>query len=154
MVRILMVCLGNICRSPLAEGILQSKLPSDKFAVDSAGTGDWHAGQQPDERSVLTAKNRGLDISCQKARQIKQSDFSDFDHIYVMDRANLLDVTKLAPNAQAKAKVKLMMDEIFPGQHIDVPDPYYGGPEGFDKVYDMLEEACELVAKKLIKEHA
>ena len=154
MVKILMVCLGNICRSPLAEGILQSKLPSAKFFVDSAGTGDWHVGHQPDERSILTAKNRGLDISCQKGRQIKASDFDEFDHIYVMDNSNFRDVTRLAPNAAAKAKVKLMMDEIFPGQKVDVPDPYYGGQGGFDKVYDMLDEACELVAQKLIKEHA
>ena len=154
MVKVLMVCLGNICRSPLAEGILQSKLPADKFLVDSAGTGNWHAGQQPDERSVLTARNRGLDISCQKARQIRQSDFTEFDHIYVMDSSNLRDVTRLAPNPAAKAKVKLMMDEIYPGQGIDVPDPYYGGQKGFDKVYDMLDEACELVAEKLIKQHA
>jgi protein-tyrosine phosphatase len=153
-VKILMVCLGNICRSPLAEGILQSKLPQGDFIVDSAGTGNWHAGQQPDHRSVATAKNRGLDISCQKARQIKVSDFTEFDHIYVMDTSNLNDVQQLAPNASAKAKVKLMMDELFPGEKINVPDPYYGGPEGFDKVYDMLDEACELVAKKLIKEHA
>jgi protein-tyrosine phosphatase len=153
-VKILMVCLGNICRSPLAEGILQSKLPAGKFTVDSAGTGNWHAGQQPDKRSVITAKNRGLDISCQKARQIKQSDFTEFDHIYVMDTSNLRDVTRLAPNDTAKAKVKLMMDEVFPGEKIDVPDPYYGGPEGFDNVYDMLDEACEIVAQKLIKEHA
>jgi protein-tyrosine phosphatase len=153
-VKILMVCLGNICRSPLAEGILQSKLPADKFVVDSAGTGDWHVGQGPDKRSVLTAKNRGLDISCQKARQIKQADFTEFDHIFVMDSSNLRDVTGLAPTPLAKVKVKLMMDEIFPGQNIDVPDPYFGGPEGFDKVYDMLEEACELVAAKLIKEHS
>ncbi|AWH83595.1 protein-tyrosine-phosphatase [Flavobacterium album] len=154
MVRILMVCLGNICRSPLAEGILQSKLPTDKFFVDSAGTGDWHVGHQPDKRSILTAKNRGLDISCQKGRQIKVSDFEEFDHIYVMDSSNFRDVIRLAPNADAKAKVKLMMDEIFPGQKVDVPDPYYGGQGGFDKVYDMLDEACELVAQKLLKEHA
>jgi len=153
-VKILMVCLGNICRSPLAEGILQSKLPADKFTVDSAGTGNWHAGQGPDHRSVATAKNRGLDISCQKARQIKVSDFTEFDHIYVMDSSNLRDVQQLAPNASAKAKVKLMMDEIFPGQKIDVPDPYFGGPEGFDNVYDMLDEACEMVAAKLLKEHS
>lgn len=153
-VKILMVCLGNICRSPLAEGILQSKLPADKFKVDSAGTGNWHAGQGPDKRSVATAKNRGLDISCQIARQLKVNDFTEFDHIYVMDNSNLRDVLRLAPNEAAKAKVKLMMDEIFPGQDVDVPDPYFGGPEGFDKVYDMLDEACEIVANKLIKEHA
>jgi len=154
MVKVLMVCLGNICRSPLAEGILRSKLPKDKFFVDSAGTGNWHEGHQPDERSILTAKNRGLDISCQKARQIKRSDLSEFDHIYVMDSYNLRDVTQLASDAEAKKKIKLMMDEIFPGQNIDVPDPYHGGQKGFDKVYDMLDEACELVAKKLIKQHA
>ncbi len=153
-VKILMVCLGNICRSPLAEGILQSKLPAGKFIVDSAGTGNWHAGQGPDHRSVATAKGRGLDISCQKARQIHVSDFTVFDHIYVMDSSNLRDVTRLAPNNESKAKVKLMMDEIFPGQKVDVPDPYYGGPDGFEKVYDMLDEACTLVAEKLIKEHS
>lgn len=152
-VKILMVCLGNICRSPLAEGILQSKLPADKFQVDSAGTGNWHAGQGPDKRSVATAKNRGLDISCQIARQLKVSDFDTFDHIYVMDSSNLKDVLRLAPNEAAKTKVKMMMDEVFPGQNIDVPDPYFGGSEGFNNVYNMLDEACEIVAEKLIKEH-
>ncbi|MFL9844788.1 low molecular weight protein-tyrosine-phosphatase [Flavobacterium rhizosphaerae] len=153
-VKILMVCLGNICRSPLAEGILQSKLPADRFMVDSAGTGDWHAGQCPDPRSVATAKGRGLDISTQKARQIRISDFKEFDHIYVMDSSNLKNVTAMAPDTEAKAKVKMMMDEIYPGKKIDVPDPYFGGPEGFEKVYDMLDEACSLVANKLLKEHA
>ena len=153
-VKILMVCLGNICRSPLAEGILQSKLPREKFTVDSAGTGNWHVGLGPDKRSILTAKNRGLDISCQKARQLHSSDFTDFDHIYVMDSSNYKDVTKLAPTPQAEAKVKLMMDEVFPGEKRNVPDPYFGGPEGFESVYDMLDEACTLVAKKLIKEHS
>lgn len=153
-VKILMVCLGNICRSPLAEGILQSKLPTDKFTVDSAGTGSWHVGQQPDERSIFTAKNRGLDISCQKARQFKTSDFNEFDHIFVMDSSNLRDVLKLAPNENAKAKVSLMMDVLHPGKSVNVPDPYFGGPEGFDSVYDMLDQACETIANKLIKEHA
>jgi protein-tyrosine phosphatase len=153
-VKILMVCLGNICRSPLAEGILQSKLPADKFVVDSAGTGDWHAGQCPDRRSILAAKNRGVDISMQKARQIRKSDFKDFDHIFVMDSSNFKDVIKLAPTSQDKAKVILMMDEIFPGQKIDVPDPYYGDAKDFDKVFDMLDEVCEVVATKLIKEHS
>lgn len=149
-----MVCLGNICRSPLAEGILQSKLPKDKFFVDSAGTGDWHVGQGPDKRSVLTAKNRGLDISCQKARQLKQSDFTEFDHIFVMDASNYKDVTALAPNPEAKAKVQLMMDALYPSQKMDVPDPYWSEQDGFDKVYDMLDEACEVVADNLKKQHA
>ena len=153
-VKILMVCLGNICRSPLAEGILQSKLPADKFIVDSAGTGNWHAGQNPDKRSVATAKSRGLDISCQIARQLKPSDFEEFDHIYVMDASNYRDVTALAPNDKAKAKVKLMMDELYPGQNVDVPDPYWSEQDGFDKVYDMLDEACTIVANRLIKEHS
>jgi protein-tyrosine phosphatase len=153
-VKILMVCLGNICRSPLAEGILQSKLPADKFVVDSAGTGDWHAGQCPDRRSILAAKNRGLDISMQKARQIRKSDFKDFDHIFVMDSSNFKDVTKIAPTPQDKDKVMLMMDEIFPGQKVDVPDPYYGDAKDFDKVFDMLDEVCDVVAAKLIKEHS
>lgn len=153
-VKILMVCLGNICRSPLAEGILQSKLPAEKFMVDSAGTGNWHAGVCPDHRSVLAAKKRGLDISTQKARQIKKSDFTDFDHIYVMDSSNFNDVTRLAPTPQTKAKVVLMMDEIFPGQKVNVPDPYYGSAEDFDSVYDMLDEVCDVVAAKLIKEHS
>ncbi len=148
-----MVCLGNICRSPLAEGILQSKLPKDKFFVDSAGTGNWHVGQGPDKRSVLTAKNRGLDISCQVARQLKPSDFEEFDHIFVMDASNYKDVTALAPDDKAKTKVQLMMDALYPGQNMDVPDPYWSEQDGFDKVYDMLDEACAVVAEKLIKEH-
>jgi protein-tyrosine phosphatase len=153
-VKILMVCLGNICRSPLAEGILQSKLPADKFVVDSAGIGDWHTGQCPDHRSILAAKNRGVDISMQKARQIRKSDFKDFDHIFVMDSSNFKDVTKLAPTPQDKAKVMLMMDEIFPGQKVDVPDPYYGDAKDFDKVFDMLDEVCDVVAAKLINKHS
>lgn len=153
-VKVLMVCLGNICRSPLAEGILQSKLPSDKFMVDSAGTGGWHAGELPDKRSIAIAKDRGLDITHQRARQFKVNDFTEFDHIFVMDTSNLKDVLKLAPNDKAKTKVSLMMDALHPGKSINVPDPYYGGPEGFDNVYDMLNEACQIVANKLINDNA
>lgn len=152
-VKVLMVCLGNICRSPLAEGILQSKLPSDKFMVDSAGTGGWHAGELPDKRSIATARDRGLDITYQRARQFKVNDFTEFDHIFVMDTSNLKDVLKLAPNDKAKTKVSLMMDALHPGESINVPDPYYGGPEGFDNVYDMLDEACQIVANKLINDN-
>lgn len=152
-VKVLMVCLGNICRSPLAEGILQSKLPSDKFMVDSAGTGGWHAGELPDKRSIATARDRGLDITYQRARQFKVNDFTEFDHIFVMDTSNLKDVLKLAPNDMAKTKVSLMMDALHPGESINVPDPYYGGPEGFDNVYDMLDEACQIVANKLINDN-
>ena len=143
-----MVCLGNICRSPLAEGIMRSKLSED-FTVDSAGTGGWHAGELPDKRSIATAKNRGLDITNQRARQFKRSDFDTFDHIFVMDNSNYKDVLALAPNEEAKLKVKLILNEIFPNENVDVPDPYYGGQDGFENVFDMLDQACEEIARKL-----
>lgn len=146
--KILMVCLGNICRSPLAEGILRSKLSND-FIVDSAGTGGWHAGEQPDKRSILTAKNRGVDITYQKARKFQKSDFDNFDYIYVMDNQNFKDVISLAENDNHKNKIQLILEEIFPGERVDVPDPYYGGQDGFEKVYDMLDEACKIIAQKL-----
>ncbi len=146
--KILMVCLGNICRSPLAEGILRSKLSED-FIVDSAGTGGWHAGELPDKRSIATAKNRGLDITNQRARQFKRSDFDTFDHIFVMDNSNYKDVLALAPNEEAKSKVKLILNEIFPNENVDVPDPYYGGQDGFENVFDILDQACEEIARKL-----
>jgi protein-tyrosine phosphatase len=146
--KILMVCLGNICRSPLAEGIMRSKLSND-FIVDSAGTGGWHSGEIPDKRSISTAKNRGLDITSQRARQFKISDFDTFDYIYVMDNSNYKDVMALAPNEEAKSKVKLILNELFPNENVDVPDPYYGGQDGFENVFDMLNEACDVIAGKL-----
>ena len=146
--KILMVCLGNICRSPLAEGIMRSKLSED-FTVDSAGTGGWHAGELPDKRSIATAKNRGLDITNQRARQFKKNDFEIFDHIFVMDNSNYKDVLALAPNEEAKSKVKLILNEILPNENVDVPDPYYGGQDGFENVFDMLDQACEEIARKL-----
>ena len=147
-VKILMVCLGNICRSPLAEGIMRAKLP-ENYIVDSAGTVAWHSGQLPDKRSVTTAKNRGLDITNQRARQFKVSDFDTFDYIYVMDNSNYKDVISLAPTEESKSKVKLILNEIFPNENVDVPDPYYGGDDGFENVFDMLDQACEAIARKL-----
>ena len=146
--KIVMVCLGNICRSPLAEGILKAKLPKD-YVVDSAGTGAWHTGQQPDKRSIATAKNRGLDITNQRVRQFKVSDFDTFDYIYVMDNSNYKDVISLAPTEESKSKVRLILNEIFPNENVDVPDPYYGGDDGFENVFDMLDQACEAIARKL-----
>lgn len=145
-----MVCLGNICRSPLAEGIMRSKL-SDDFIVDSAGTGGWHAGELPDKRSIATAKNRGLDITNQRARKFTKNDFETFDYIFAMDNSNYKDVLALAPNEEAKSKVKLILNEIFPNENVDVPDPYYGGQDGFENVFDMLDKACEEIARKLLK---
>lgn len=150
-VKILMVCLGNICRSPLAEGILASKLPKDKFLVDSAGTGSWHIGHQPDERSIAVAKKNNLDISGQKARQFKTSDFDNFDYIYVMDKSNYDDVISLSENDDQKKKVQFILNELFPNENKAVPDPYYSVANGFDAVYKILDEACGLIANKLLK---
>lgn len=152
-VKILMVCLGNICRSPLAEGILMSKLPKKSFLVDSAGTGNWHVGKQPDERSIAIAKKNGLDISNQRGKQFSTSDFETYDYIYVMDNSNYNDVIALATNENQKNKVQLILNELFPGENVDVPDPYYGTQFGFETVYSMLEETCENIAEKLIAKH-
>ena len=149
-----MVCLGNICRSPLAEGILQSKLPRDKFIVDSAGTGNWHVGKQPDSRSIAIAKLKGLDISRQKGRQFSAKDFETNDYIFVMDNSNYRDVIQLAPNQEAKSKVSLILNDLFPDENVDVPDPYYGMEDGFSNIYGMLDEVCEIIAEKLIAKHS
>src|SRR5690606_22895534 len=106
MVKVLMVCLDNICRSPLAEGLLASKLPKDRFTVDSAGTGDWHVGQQPDKRSVAIAQTKGLDITYQRGRQFEAADFDHFDHIYAMDMENLRNLRALARNDEDRKKVR------------------------------------------------
>jgi len=153
-VKILMVCLGNICRSPLAEGLLASKLPKDKFMVDSAGTGNYHIGKQPDSRSIEIAKKKGLDISSQKGRQFSSKDFEEFDYIFTMDNSNFNDVIKLAKNEAQKEKVDLILNQLFPGDNVDVPDPFYGLQNGFDMVYEMLDETCDILAKKLIEKHS
>lgn len=144
-----MVCLGNICRSPLAEGILRSKVFSHKTFIDSAGTGGYHIGAQPDKRSISVASVNGIDITNQQARKFTVKDFNDFDLIYVMDQSNYSNVVELARNENEKAKVKLILNEVFPGEDLDVPDPYYGGEFGFKNVYNMLNEACEVISKKI-----
>lgn len=153
-VSILMVCLGNICRSPLAEGILSAKLPADQFRVDSAGTGSWHIGHQPDSRSIAVARKNGLDISHQRGRQFSKDDFDRFDYIYVMDKYNHRDVLQLAKSPSQKEKVSLILEALFPKENVDVPDPYYGSPNGFDEVYQMLDQACDILAQKLISKHS
>jgi len=144
-----MVCLGNICRSPLAEGILKSKLDPNKYIVDSTGTGHWHIGNKPDPRSIEVAKKHGLDISNQRGRQFSKKDFKEFDHIFVMDNSNKDNVLALTQNEEDKKKVHLILDEIFPFENVDVPDPYYGGDRGFEQVYQMLNQACDIIAKRL-----
>ncbi|HRL70573.1 MAG TPA: low molecular weight protein-tyrosine-phosphatase [Flavobacterium sp.] len=152
-VKILMVCLGNICRSPLAEGILASKLPKGKFTVDSAGTGSWHIGRQPDERSIAVAKKNKINISTQKGRQFSVADFDAFDYIYVMDSSNYNDVVELAKTQDHRDKVQMILNDLFPNENVDVPDPYFGLPNGFEIVYNMLDEVCEVISKKLIEKH-
>lgn len=144
-----MVCLGNICRSPLAEGILKSKVNPSKVLVESAGTGGWHVGELPDSRSIEVAKKHGLDITDQRGRKFSEYDFERFDVIYVMDNSNYREVIKMAKNNSEKQKVKLILNEIFPGENVDVPDPYYGGDQGFENVYQMLDDACEKIAEIL-----
>ncbi|QED36371.1 low molecular weight phosphotyrosine protein phosphatase [Antarcticibacterium arcticum] len=150
--RVLMVCLGNICRSPLAEGILKSKVDPNKIIIESAGTGSWHVDHSPDPRSISVGKRYGLDITDQRGRQFEPADFDRFDHIYVMDTSNYDDVIAQARNDEDIQKVKLILDEIFPGEKVDIPDPYHGGAHGFENVFQMLDEACEVIASKLNKE--
>lgn len=143
-----MVCLGNICRSPLAEGILASKVDPDTVFVDSAGTGGFHVGKPPDRRSVAVARKYGLDISHQRCRQFSKADFKAFDLIYVMDRSNFSNVARLASTTEEAQKVKLLLEEA-PLGISEVPDPYYGEADGFEEVYQMIDRACEAIAKKL-----
>ena len=150
MTRILMVCLGNICRSPLAEGILKSKLPDNKYIVDSAGTANYHVGATPDRRSIAVAKKYGINISNLKGRQFSVKDFDDFDIIYVMDASNYNNVLSLARNEHDSSKVKFILNEVYPNKNFDVPDPYYGGEQGFENIYNMLNEACTLIADRLV----
>lgn len=149
MTRILMVCLGNICRSPLAHGILQSKLSSDKFLVDSAGTGDYHIGNPPDARSITAARKKGIDISKQECRQFKVEDFEKFDIIYVMDQSNYSNVIQLARNEDERAKVKLLLEDYPNATTPEVPDPYWREAAEFDAVYEMLDEACTHISERL-----
>ncbi|MBO6606821.1 low molecular weight protein-tyrosine-phosphatase [Psychroserpens sp.] len=149
MTRILMVCLGNICRSPLAHGILESKLPNDRYYVDSAGTANYHVGSSPDSRSIKVASNQGIDISAQRARQFKVQDFDTFDHIYVMDQSNYSDVIRLARSNDDIAKVKLILEEDQSIIDKRVPDPYYGDSSDFELVFNLLDSACNAITKRL-----
>jgi protein-tyrosine phosphatase len=144
-----MVCLGNICRSPLAEGILKSKLFMADVVIDSAGTGTYHIAEKPDNRSIAIAEINGIDITKQRARKFMVKDFDEFDIIYVMDNANYRDVISIARNKEDIAKVKMILNEVFPDENLDVPDPYLGGDFGFKNVFKMLDEACEIIAKKI-----
>ena len=147
-IKVLMVCLGNICRSPLAEGILKSKIDPNRVEVDSAGTAGYHVGNPPDPRSIAVGRKYRIDISQQKCRKFQQADFYEFDHIFVMDRENYRDVCALAPDESYKKKVRLLL-EVTPSGPDEVPDPYYGGAKGFETVYSLIDEACERLVHEL-----
>tara|TARA_R110002049_G_scaffold83539_1_gene212619 strand:+ start:352 stop:792 length:441 start_codon:yes stop_codon:yes gene_type:complete len=144
-----MICLGNICRSPLAHGIMESKLPEDHFYVDSAGTAAYHIGNAPDRRSIAVAKKYGLDISTQSARQFKVSDFDTFDYIYAMDSSNYDNIINLARNNTDIKKVRLFLDANPSIQNKNMPDPYYGEQDDFEYVYKLVNETCDILAKAL-----
>ncbi len=146
--KVLMVCLGNICRSPLAEGILESKVDPTEVFVDSAGTGGYHIGERPDIRSIEVAAKYGLDIGHQKCRKLTSLDLDTFDQIYVMDQSNYENTIALAKNKQQREKVHLLLNEV-PIETKEVPDPYYGGKDGFENVYRLIDIACEIIAKRL-----
>ena len=143
-----MVCLGNICRSLLAEGILREKTKHLDLTIDSAGTAGYHIGKSPDPRSLAIAKKHNINISKLKARQFSRIDFVNFDTIYAMDINNLSHLISLSSNAQERNKIRLILNEIDPKNHDSVPDPYYDD-NGFKKVYNMLNEACEKIAIKI-----
>ena len=151
-IRVLFVCLGNICRSPLAEGVFRSLVRAreleSRYLVDSAGTGAWHAGERPDQRSVEVARRNGV-VLAGRARQIEAPDFADFDYVIAMDRQNLLELHTLACSPQGEAHLHLLRAfDPEPGDG-QVPDPYYGGPDGFEHMYEMVNRACEALLDHL-----
>lgn len=149
-----MVCLGNICRSPMAEGILRTKADEYqlKITIDSAGTGGWHAGEHPDKRAVQSARKFGVDISKLVARQFSKNDFDKFDRIYVMDNSNYNDVIDLARTEDDRRKVFLLLNADEPDSNREVPDPYYGGVDGFDRTFLLMEKACEAIVENIRRE--
>lgn len=144
--KILMVCLGNICRSPLAEGVMRQMATENglDWQIDSAGTGAYHVGELPDSRSVAVARKYGLDITNQRARQFKRADLEQYDLILAMDRTNFNNILRLANSDEQRSKVRMILNYIAPNQNQSVPDPYWDD-NGFEQVYQMLYEACEAV---------
>ena len=147
--KILMVCLGNICRSPLAEGILKEKLKARKldWEVHSAGTGSWHIGELPDHRSVAVARKYGIDITDQRARQLKPHDLNNYDLILAMDSSNYRDIIRMAASPEQENKIKLILNIGNPERNANVPDPYWDD-DGFEKVFQLLDDACENIIEE------
>ncbi len=151
MTRILMVCLGNICRSPMADGLLRRKVIENKLDVyvDSAGTANYHLGKQADERMRQTAKANQTNIDELRARQFTVADFGLFDKIYAMDEENYANIISLTQNPSDKLKVTLLLNELYPGENRAVPDPYYGTEKDFQEVYQLLDHATDVVLSKI-----
>ncbi len=149
--KILLVCLGNICRSPMAEGIMRKKAEERKLNIyfDSAGTGDWHAGENPDPRAISAAHKFGVNISDLVARQFIVSDFDDFDKIFAMDQSNFNDIIAISRSETDRQKVELILNHLPNHQDKNVPDPWYGGADGFISVFHLLEDACESYLNQL-----
>lgn len=147
--KVLMVCLGNICRSPLAEGILRHKCAQKNldWHIDSAGTGKWHMGSAPDKRSVQVAIQNGIDISEQRARSTNSSDYEEYDLIFAMDTSNYRDLMRWAFDKEEENKIKLIMEEVYPDENRSVPDPYFDD-NGFQTVFEMLDKACTKIIEK------
>ncbi|GAA0733942.1 low molecular weight phosphotyrosine protein phosphatase [Sphingomonas sp. ABOLD] len=148
----LFVCLGNICRSPLAEAAFRAAAEDAGVAViaDSAGTGGWHAGEQPDRRSIAAAAKHGIDITGQRARQVTREDFDRFDHILALDPQNLADLRRIAPDG-ARARLRLLLDAVPGWEGRAVDDPYYGGPEGFDRTWAEVRTAADRLVEELVQ---
>lgn len=146
MTKVLFVCLGNICRSPTADGIFRNLVVREKLdqkiVVDSAGTGDWHIGKAPDARTVAAARQRGYDLSVLRARQVNVNDFAGFDYVLAMDKSNLMDLQRMKPSTYT-GHLGLFLDFGSRGDYREVPDPYYGGKEGFELVLDLVEDAAQ-----------
>ena len=149
-----MVCLGNICRSPLAEGVLKEKVKKAglNWKVDSAGTNGYHIGEPPHRLSQKVAQKRGIDISTQQCRNFSKHDFDDFDKIYAMSADIMEEIKVLGKDRYDASKVDLLLNACYPGQNMDVPDPWFGTEAGYHKVYEMIELACEAIVQRALKD--